>query len=241
MVKTTLAGDPSRFHEFAHVGDGGDANLWIRTTVLVTNPSLWDAEVVVKFLDDLGSPMAVTIGGKTASSHSVTVIPDGMAKLTTAGEGNPLKVGWALLEADKAVGAQVFFEIFSQGKLTTQAAVETTGPMTSADLFVDVDMSKDQRTGVAIANLCDEANIEVSVVYLDEVGRPLRSAAFVLPPLGHLAQFMDELLQLTDGKGTLQINSTGPMTLSALQQTGLIIGTLPPMTRPIYARFGGQP
>jgi hypothetical protein len=45
---------------------------------------------------------------------------------------------------------------------------------------------------------------------------------------------------LTQWRGIARIVASGPISISALQAKGLIIGTLAPARRPFYSRFGGE-
>ena len=140
-------------------------------------------------------------------------------------------------------GGKLFFEIFEDGKLTAQAAVEPVGSMHSAEVFVDFDMSAGQRTGLAIANLSDVGPVEISIGLSDETGGNNRSGGLNVPSLGHTAKFIDEIFameQIKKYRGTVQILADGPISVLALQQTGLVIGTLVPIQRTLIGRFGGE-
>ena len=212
----------------------------MRTSFFVRNQSLWEANITIKLFDDAGNPWEVTIGGKKASIHTAKIAPDGMVKLTTAGQGGTLKAGWATLTADREVGAQLFFELFSEGDLTTQAAVESVGSMRSVEVFVDTDTAEGQKTGLAVANLSDVGPVEVGIILTNEDGSNPRSGFFEVPAMGHVAKYIDELTGVQKYRGTAHIKSNGAITVTALQQTGLIIGTLAPMRRTLSARFGGE-
>jgi hypothetical protein len=241
-MTSIFAGLPSRVHEFAHVAEGGDANLWMRTSIFVRNHSVEEASIAVKFFDDSGTPWEVRIGGETASTHTAQIPADGMVKLMTAGQGAELKAGWATLSADREVSAQIFFEIYSGGKLTTQAAVDPVGSLRSVEVFVDIDTAAGQRTGLAVASLTDVAQVHVTVTLTDESGGNVWAGDLTVPPSGHVAQFVDEIIkdtQLEKYRGIVSLDSDGPITVTALQQTGLVIGTLSPLRRTLVARLGG--
>jgi hypothetical protein len=242
LLTGLFGGLPLRVHEFAHAADGVVSNLKMKTTILVRNQSWSEANITVKFYDDGGNPWSVQIGDKKASIHTAKIEPDGMVKLTTAGTGE-LGTGWAQLTADREVGAQVFFEIFKNGKLATQAAVEPVGSMHSAEVFVDFDLSTGQKTALAIANLSDGEAVDVSIVLSDEEGGNLRSAIVSVPRLGHVAKFIEQIFvgqQLTKYRGTARLLSDGPITVTAMQQTGVIVGTLAPIRRTLLSRMGGE-
>ncbi|UCF38866.1 MAG: hypothetical protein JSU96_08520 [Acidobacteriota bacterium] len=243
LMTTLLAGLPSRVHEFAQVAEGGDANLWMRTSILVRNHAMREANITVKFFDDSGTAWEVKIGEDTASTHTAKIPADGMVKLMTAGQGAVLKAGWATLTADREVSAQLFFEIFSAGKLTTQAAVEPVGSVRAAELFVDIDTAVGQRTALAVASLTSVAPVHVTVTLTDESGGNVWAGDLVVPPSGHVSKFVDEIImdtQLEKYRGIVSLRSDGPITVTALQQTGLIIGTLSALRRTLVARRGGE-
>lgn len=243
LVMTAIfAGLPSRVHEFAHVAEGGDAALWMRSSIFVRNHSMQEASIAVNFFDDSGTPWEVRINGETASTHAAKIPADGMVKLMTAGQGVELKAGWATLSADREVSAQIFFEIYSGGRLTTQAAVDPVGSLHSVEVFVDIDTAAGQRTGLAVASLTSVGQVHVTVTLTDENGGNVWAGDFAVPPSGHVAQYVDEIIkdtELQQYRGIVSLESDGPITVTALQQTGLIIGTLSPLRRTLAARFGG--
>ena len=59
-------------------------------------------------------------------------------------------------------------------------------------------------------------------------------------PLGHSARYLDELLNTADFRGTVKVTATGPFSLVALQQKGLIVGTLAPTRRSLSGLWGGE-
>jgi len=102
-----LGGDPSRFHEIAHLGDGSG----IRTVFLVSNQNAEEAQVRLEFFNDEGAALSLTIDGTTASTFEFTIPAGGSKKMATSGTSSPLATGWAQLRASRAVGAQALFEI----------------------------------------------------------------------------------------------------------------------------------
>lgn len=248
-----FAGMPSRIHEFAQVGDGGGNALWMKTSFLVVNQNLNDdAEVTLSFFDDLGNPLALPVNGTTKSVHTVVVPKKGMVKLETAGKrppgSDPLgpEVGSATISSTTEVGAQAFFEIYTGETLITQASIEPMGPMQSVDIFADYDVSNGvtdtaPRTGYAIANLSTSTPVEIAIwLYPEDGSDPIWSHVFQLPPRGHIARYLDQDFPLDKPfRGTARITAGGSITVTALQARGVLIGTLPPIRRPLYSRYGG--
>lgn len=216
-------GPPSRFHSFAQVGDGGG----IRTTLLLINQGSTAITVKVTFTDQQGAPFEVTLNGQRESSFSTEIPAGGAVKLTTSGEGTQARAGWASIEADGEVGAQLYFEIFSEGSLATQAAIEPNTGFKKVDLFVN--QQGKARTGVAVANESD-GQIAIRFTLTDQAGSQLGQQVITLDARNQLSQFVDELFPGIDvTQGRLNLSSSGPFSVTTLQQTGLVLGTLPPV------------
>ncbi len=220
------AGRPSRFHDFAQVGDGGG----IRSVILLSNQNGEEiANVTLTFRDAAGAPLQLTIDGQSNSTFNIVVPARGTRFLNTSGDGETVRTGWADLESDRPVGAQLLFEIRSNGVLATQAAVEDSGTLAAADVFVD--NSGGQRVGLALANPTGQAPVSLLLTLVDPEGsQQQEQATITLAPHGQRAVFLDELFnQLGEFQGTLRIGASGSFALVALQQTGLVLGTLSPL------------
>lgn len=223
FILEVWSGPPSRFHSFAQVGDGGG----IRTTFLLINQGSSTVAAEVIFASQEGAPFSVTLNGQTDSSFSIEIPAGGAVKLTTSGEGDQVRSGWASLEADGEIGAQLFFEIFSAGSLATQAAIEPNTGFKRADLFVN--QQGRTRTGVAIANETG-GQIAVRVTLTDQTGIELDQKVITLEAQSQISQFVDEFfpgVEITQGR--LNLNSSGPFSVTTLQQTGFVLATLPPI------------
>ena len=248
LSATLFAGMPSRLHEFAQVADGGDAVLWMKSSFLILNQNEEeDAIVELRFWNDLGQPMELRIQGTKYSVYQVTVPRRGSVKITTDGQGAALVAGSATLTANVEVGAQVFFEIYEDGVLITQAAIEPMGSMSSVDIFVDYDVvggvtKNSPRTGYAVANLSPTTPVDIIIwLYPEDGSDPIWSHTFQLPARGHVSRYLDQDFPSGNPfRGTARITGGGSFTLTALQAQGFLIGTLPPLRRPLYSRFGGQ-
>lgn len=222
------AGEPSQLHNIAQVGDGGG----IRTVIFVSNRNQTAAQVSVTFRDPAGAALALEIDGTTASQFDFQIPAFGSRILTTSGNGDAVRTGWASLVSDLPVGAQTLFEIRSGGALVTQAAVEDVGPLDGAHVVVD--QSGGQRVGLAVVNLGTEAIAEFVLTLRDLEGNVSGdSVRFDLAPQAQRAVFLDELFAgLGDFQGTVKIRAGGSFTAIALQQTGLVLGTVSPVEIP---------
>lgn len=216
------AGTPSRFHEFAQVGDGSG----FRTTILVMNNNTASVKVTLTFRANDGSPLEMTIDGKTNSVFDFDIPSGGSVRAATSGDSDPLKIGWAQLRAESDVGAQVLFEFSNAGKLITTAAVESMVGLRYANLFAL--QGGGVRTGLAIANLSDSAEVVINVALVESSGTETLSQEISLGAYEKTAQFLDEIFSgLGDFSGSVRVNSSGPIAVITLQQTGLVLGTLP--------------
>ncbi|MEJ2147051.1 MAG: hypothetical protein P8020_18125 [Acidobacteriota bacterium] len=221
---TAVAGIPSRFFDFAHVVDGEGA----RTFFLVMNKGTDSAHVTLTLMKNDGSPLTLDIDGTSTSTFEFDLPAGGSRRMASSGASSPLASGWAQLRADHEVGAQELFQISSGGKVGTTAAVESFSPVTAADGFVEQEGGT--RTGIAISNLSDVGAINVRLRLIDESGQELRAVTIELGPSNKVAKFLDELFSdLGDFRGTLRIEASGPFSAVILQQTGVVLGTLPPL------------
>lgn len=248
LSASVFAGMPSRLHEFAQVADGGDSVLWMKSSFLILNQNEdQDADVELRFWKDDGLPMKLRIQGTEYSVYQVNIPRRGSVKITTDGQGAALVAGSATLSANVEVGAQVFFEIYENGVLITQAAIEPMGSMSSVDIFVDYDVSNgvtknSPRTGYAVANLSTSTPVDIAIwLYPEDGSDPIWSYTFQLPARGHKSGYLDDNFPSGNPfRGTARITGGSSFTLTALQAQGFLIGTLPPLRRPLYSRFGGQ-
>ena len=226
LASAALGGRASNYHEFAHVADGGG----IRTSFLVLNSHGQPAHVNFSFLQDDGNPWNLSIGGAESSTLFWAVPPGGMVKISTDGAGAMPQQGWARMTSNRSVGAQSFFEILSDDQLVTQAAVESSGPMRNVDLFVE--QSEDTSTGLALVSLSQNGTTRVVLTLKNEAGETVATAELVLGPLNHLARFLPALIEgIGNLRGTLALSASGPIAVVTLQQSGLVLGTLPVVVR----------
>ena len=215
LAPTLVAGTPSFIHEFAQVGDGGG----IRSVFLVLNQNAGEVTITLEFFKDDGTALTLTIEGTTASSFEFKAPARGTLRLQTSGSSATAQAGWARLTATGAVGAQLLFEILVDGKLVTQAAVEPTGPLRAGD---------GTNSGIALANITNISAVNVRLTLRNNKGEEIATKTVQVASQGHLAQFISELFsEVGDIDGSLHGEASGPVTVIALQQTGLVLGTLP--------------
>ncbi len=224
LFGSLLGGRSSNYHDVAQVGDGPG----VRTVFLISNGGGEAANVRIRLIQPDGSALRLTLGAETDSSFDVVVPAGGMVKLVTAGTSDPLQRGWARLFSTLPVGAQVLFEIRANGALVTQAAVESPGGLRNSSVFID--QGEDSNSGIAVANLSAFGEIRVRLTLRDENGNTVATRDLILPALGQEAKFIFELFPTAGTiRGTLTVQASGRVTLVALQQTGLVLGTVPPV------------
>ncbi len=229
------AGLPSRYHDFAQIGDGGG----FRSTFLITNQNADPVEATLRFFQDDGSPWSLTVADVQGTTYQTLIPARGMVRLVTGNQGSTPRSGWATLEAGEDVGAQVFFEILVDDSLVTQAAVESSGPVREAFLFVEEQPGTS--TGVAIVNLAPAGTtrpVRVDLTLREVDGSVRRTTSITLQAGEHVAQFVQSLFsddlsgELGNFRGSLFLRASGPVAVVTLQQTGLVLGTLPVIIRP---------
>ncbi len=218
-----FAGEPATVHDFAHIGDGGP----IRTVFLLVNQGTAEANAEIRFFADDGSDLSVTIDGTTSARHMVVLPAGAVRRLATSRDGDVPRTGWAQLTASQDIGAQVLFEIFSAGgDLITQAAVEAPGVLDVGDLFVN--FAQGTNTGVALVNLSSAGPVRIQLTLKDEDGAQLAQGEVTLQALEHQARFVNQFFpEIGFTSGRLCVNASGPISVITLQQTGLVLGTLP--------------
>lgn len=221
---TTWGGSPWLVHEFAHVGAGAG----IQSIILVLNPHEVAVPIAIDFFGDDGAPRQFTISGESSSHFERTVPAAGSLRLEIDSAGSAPVTGWSRLLADRTVGTQLLFQISSGGKLVTQAAVEPFRGVRLAEIFVDTQKGN---TGLAICNVSDVGPVRIELRLKDESGDVVGTVYRKLPARGHLAQFVTELFEnLGPMQGSLEITSSGKIVIVTLQQTELVLGTLPVVT-----------
>ncbi|GAB4111840.1 MAG: hypothetical protein Kow001_13540 [Acidobacteriota bacterium] len=225
-----LAGSvPSSWQFFAQVGDGGG----LRTVFLIMNPNEFPCHVSVSLIRSDGTAWPLGLNDIPGSSPGLDLPAGGSIRLATPGTAPGPSTGWAVLRADRPVTAQALFEIRTGGTLVAQAAVEGTVAHQNLDLFFD--QSGGSNTGIAVANPSG-LPVGVYVTELAEDGTPTESSWFTLEPNHQTAKFVAELLGGGARKGILRIAATGPVVVTSLQQTGLVLATLPVASRTLRSQ-----
>ncbi len=225
QFRLLAGGLPSTSQFFPEVGDGGG----LRTIFLLMNPGSQPCQVALDLFRDSGTTWTLSLNEYAGPNISLTIPAGGSVRLATPGEAGSASVGWARMTSDHPVAAQALFEIRNGGTLVTQAAVEASGPNRNLDFFFD--QTGGTNTGIALANFLSTAPVKVYISEFTEDGTPNGDTSITLDPGQQTAQFVSKLLGNEPRKGSLRIEATGPIVATTLQQTGLVLATLPVVTR----------
>lgn len=215
-----LQAGPTRFiHEFAQVGDGGGS----RFVFLVQNQNTGQVTIELEFFKDDEKVLTLTIGNTTASSFEFLAPVGGTLKIETSGSSTTAQVGCARLTAAGSVGAPLLFEIIVDGNLMTQAAIESTRPLRVFDLFMR--SCSGTNSGIALGTI---TGVNVCLTLQKYQGEEVATTTVQVAGQGRLIQFLTELFpEAGEIDGSIPRETSGPVTVIALQQTGLLLGTLP--------------
>jgi hypothetical protein len=204
---------------------------YVSTATLVSTNSVLTVTGTFSVYNQDGTPRVVTIGGKTASSFSVSIPPGGTAVLATATGGN-VTAGMATFVSNYVVDGVVQIA-YGGGEVGVLSA-----PLqTFATVVINTANGND--TGLAIANP-GTAPINLRLIQVDQSGTVVQSvdppSLNPLPPNGQVALFtggfgFTNISNLSSGsiqilnKGTGQFAATGLLIKNGgLATTGVIDG-----------------
>jgi hypothetical protein len=194
---------------FARVGDGLFGTLKFQTSFIFLNNSPDPVTGQLTLYTEHGAPLALTIGGKKASTFGVEVPAGGAAELVTSGATNPGVVGWAKVESDLPLAGGAAFTILdnASGDFLSEVGVPASSETPRPEIYVRE--SADTSTGVAVTNPLDlplklrlqlvrgsahvasEGNSEVD--RLADSGLEIYEKTIDLPALSHVGRFIFEL------------------------------------------------
>jgi len=214
--------------QVAFGGDPGGMNF--KTVLYLTTNVTTGIFGTAELFDNDGNPMAASVdGGARVTSFPFTVLGNRVTRIVLSGD-ETLQSGWLrlTLSAQAHLVANAVFQTFQGTSLTSEASVLETPSVQTGLLALRVQPGTD--IGVAVANPQLEANT-VTFTLHDLAGSNVDTREVVLPPTGHLAQFVTELFpQLTEVSifdGSLSIRSTAAMAPLALRLSSGKIATLP--------------
>jgi hypothetical protein len=193
------------------------------STVTLLNTSSTASEVIVNFIGDDGTPLALPVfvsGGSSsapelAAAVDRTIQPGAQLTIRTAGDNSqPAAEGWAqVLAKGGGIGGSA---IFAWTASQTQEAVAPLENRTPTAFVLPFDYTGAYATGVAVANLSNQA-ASIPVVLRDASGASLGTAAISLAPYGHTAFMLATAYPAVTGKtGSLELDVPAGGQISAL-------------------------
>jgi len=211
----------------------GTSESYYRTTLILTNPGFFPVSGQVEFRRSDGNPMNIQIGSNTDSIHGFTIAPQGTVFMESA-PTEDYTTGYAKLTATHALGAAVIFSQYEadSGELQTEVGVPD-APL-SENFLVFVQHDDGYNTGVAIANVNQDAS-ELEYLLRRTHADPLRSGPFSLEAGEHSAVLISGTNQIFPdfvGSGTLEVTSTRPIPAVALRLTSKTMTAVPVIPAP---------
>jgi hypothetical protein len=238
---TDLDAPPAGVQRFPHFADGAG---WTTQLVLINSGGSALAGTI-EFRNPAGSPVLVTINGRTSSSFSYSIPARSFQKLQTAGVSASTVSGSVLVTPESGTRSPSGIAIFSfrSGGITvTEAGIPASPTGTTFRLYAEVSGSFGERgsiqTGVAVMNAsAGTATVLLELINIDGTSTG-QTGSVSIAPNGQIAAFLNQLsgfvrLQ-TPFQGILRVSSSTPISILGLrgrynERDDFIISTTPPM------------
>jgi hypothetical protein len=225
-----------------------------RTKLDLSNVSGFESitQIEIRFFLQNGLPWSVETNQGTASIFNLSIGPLQTLRLETAGTSQELTVGYAEVRnsegtttfpEDFDLGITVFYEILNGNDVVDTVSVPL-GPPTVIWLFpVEVDLSQDLFTGLAVVDRSGIVNrIDFTLYAFDTTSAmppppDAGTVSITLQPNEQIAKFLidDDLFPgLSQFKGLLFCQSEGPVSFLALLQTPSSTGVQYATLTPVY-------
>jgi hypothetical protein len=190
---------------FVHIADGGQ---WITSFTLINIDAI-PAPFTLSFYDDNGLPLALSIGGTSATSVSNSISIGGSMVVQTDG-GPVVRQGWASLSTTggKIAGTAVFRSHLADRADDFEAAVPLASQVDHR-FIIAFDNTSGFVTGIALANPDPVPSAaQIVVTFRDESGTQIVTRPLSLAAKGHTAFLVDLNYPETAGKrGVVEFNS----------------------------------
>lgn len=228
VVPRSSTGNLVRF--LPQVAFGGPADFYMDTVLYFTTNLPTGVVATADIFDNDGNPLLASAnGGAPSSSIPIAVLSNRVTKIVLTGD-NTLRSGWIRLTVSGTVNlvTNAVFQTFSGATLVSEASVLESPAVQRGLVYVDTRAGSN--VGVALGNSRTDA-ITVSLDLFNQQGNIVASHDFVLPPTGHLAQFVTELFlelaSLPDFVGSMALHSASSFSSLALRLTGDKLATVP--------------
>jgi len=220
----------SALTEFAlpQVANGTAALLGYKTQIVVFNLRSTTGQATVIFTNDSGDPLNVKLtDGSSGHTFKRDIPGHGTVFLETDASGS-LSVGAARVTSDVPIGVTAIFSEMHNGTVATEAGVGNSEGYT--EITLPFDQSGGFGTGVALFNL-GKSGATVAYKVLDENGEEQlvagKRVSDNLPPYGHVAKFVNQIVEGVSGRGQLLVTSEQPLAAVVIRQGSGILTTLP--------------
>ena len=233
QLRFDFAREPVFTSFLAQVGQGAVPGGVLRTTITVTNPSPLQAQAQLSLVGSDGAAMDLELNGTASSQFRLELEPFSSIQLRTRGE--ELLTGYARLESNLPLQASAAFAVvLADGSIASEAGVSATAPFFLLNGAVERDSQLGIDSGIALANPSEEEAV-LFVLPIAADGTPGdRGSRFTLPPRGHAAMFLGELLGDSieaDFTGSIRIVSRLPIAAVVLRTSlGRVSSSLPVAT-----------
>ena len=212
---------------FPHFADG---NGWA-TQVILVNPTDRTITGTVGFLGPgsdtaAAAPAIVTLDdGRTGSDFAYSIAPRSAQRFTTSNPPGGLAVGSVRATPEGGTATPSGLAVFSfasGGKTLSEAGVPALPKGSAFRVYVEAAGMPGQagsiRSGLAVTNAGTTANtVTLEVTRLDGL-LAAPPATLMLPPLGQIARFVDDIFTLPDNfAGVLRVTSTDEVAVVGLR------------------------
>ena len=215
------------------------------TTFTLVNTSASDAESVLNFLGDNGSPLPLPLllpqqtadqSLQTTPSFDWTLASNASLIVQTAPLANLLtQVGSAQLTATASVGGFAIFHLYP----TEQEAVVPLETRNAASYLLAFDNTSSASLSVALANVAAQP-ANVSVLIRDDTGVQIGSRSLALPGGGHMSFVLSDLFAITAGqRGTVEFDTPPGGQISVLGVRNAPPGSITTIPALTGASIGG--
>jgi hypothetical protein len=206
-----------------HIANGRFDGGSFRTTFVIFNTT--DSYFFfrpLKFTDDNGNPLSLTIPGLGSGAEFSLVIPGASTQFRETDGAGDLVGGAATLTAGAGLGVSAVFSVYdAAGRLSSEVGVASATP--ASEFVVPVDTVGLSNTGLALFNT-GTGSASVDLILRGVDGQERGRTRFDMNKGTHLARFVSGpgqwFPEFGEFRGTLAVQSTVPIASLGLKQNG---------------------